>query len=199
MSKPRRLPSQGALLDVVLESAPPCPRVLARTIILEPTALTTSVPPRGGLGCQSPARLRPRIGPTFFFPVPLRRLGEVGDSKARLRHRLPERGRRPLEPRTALRLLQLHTTHGRVLERSLLAPEAGCLFRVSSRRVLLAKHAVRRSEPPVADQLEGWTILLGGCESDIAGRRAEPKVAAHAPRSRVLIAFALVQKSVPRH
>jgi hypothetical protein len=46
----------------------------------------------------------------------------------------PERGWRPLEPRTALRLLQRYfqtTTHGHARERSILALDRGCLVRVS--------------------------------------------------------------------
>jgi hypothetical protein len=50
----------------------------------------------------------------------------VSDSNARSRRRPTERAGRHLEPRTAKRLLQLHTTHARVHERAIFALAMGC-------------------------------------------------------------------------
>jgi hypothetical protein len=57
--------------------------------------------------------------------------GGVSDPNARSRRRPTERAGRHLEPRTAKRLLQLHTTHARVHERAIFALAVGCAHRAS--------------------------------------------------------------------
>lgn len=85
--------------------------------------ISLCVPFWGALAIRDPARFRPlRPSCCLFARRPSRCDGGASDPKARSRRRPTERAGRHLEPRTAKRLLQLHTTHARVHERAIFAP-----------------------------------------------------------------------------
>jgi hypothetical protein len=131
------------------------------------------------------------LGPTSlpFARRPLRCDGGVSDPNARSRRRPTERAGRHLEPRTAKRLLQLHTTHARVHERTIFALAMGVPTNEFPRAASL-RPLVRGGEPCVPDRLEDRTpISCEWAEKEHTDRRAESKVAGHAPESRFLGAF----------
>lgn len=119
------------LLDAVLFSSVSC-----RGCQQEPPPMTS----RHDLALE-PLRARLRsvtphvfaLEPTSlpFARRPLRCDGGVSDSNARSRRRPTERAGRHLEPRTAKRLLQLHTTHARVHERAIFALAMGYAHQTS--------------------------------------------------------------------
>lgn len=112
--------------------------------------------------------------------------GGVSGPNARSRRRPTERAGRHLEPRTAKRLLQLDTTHARVHERAIFALAMGFPTTEFPRAASLRPH-VRGGEPCVPDRLEDRTpISCEWAEKEHTGRRAESKVAGHAPESRFL-------------
>lgn len=121
-----------------------------------------------------------------FARRPLRCDGGVSDSNARSRRRPTERAGRHLEPRTAKRLLQLHTTHARAHERAIFAL-AMVLATDEFPRAASLRPLVRGGEPRVPDRLEDRTpISCEWAEREHTGRRAEPKAAGHTPESRFL-------------
>lgn len=110
--------------------------------------------------------------------------GGVSDSNARSRRRPTERAGRHLEPRTAKRLLQLHTTHARVHERAIFALAMGCAHqRVSPRRELAPACARRRTMcPRPARRPDTHFLRMGregahGSESRVEGRGSRSRVA----------------------
>jgi hypothetical protein len=123
------------------------------------------------------------LGPTSlpFARRPLRCDGGVSDPNARSRRRPTERAGRHLEPRTAKRLLQLHTTHARVHERTIFALAMGVPTNEFPRAASL-RPLVRGGEPCVPDRLEDRTpISCEWAEKEHTGRRAESKAEGDAP------------------
>ncbi len=116
-----------------------------------------------------------------FVRRSLRCDGGVSGPNARSRRRPTERAGRHLEPRTVKRLLQLDTTHARVHERAIFALVMGFPTTEFPRAASL-RPLVRGGEPCVPDRLEDRTpISCEWAEKEHTGRRAESKVAGHAP------------------
>ena len=144
----------------------------------------------------------------LFSRRPFRCDGGVSDPNARSRRRPTERAGRHLEPRTAKRLLQLHTTHARVHERVIFALASGFPVTSFPAPASLRPH-MRGGEPCVPDRLEDRTpISCEWAEKEHTGWRAEPKVEFHAPgiafsrrgcrRSAVALANFCVRSGVSR-
>jgi hypothetical protein len=148
--------------------------------------LALCAPLGGALAIRDPARFRPRAGLAAFDPPIFRCDGGASDPNARSRRRPTERAGRHLEPRTAKRLLQLHTTHGHAHERAIFALLTGVPVTSFPAPASLRPH-MRGGEPRVPDRLEDRTpISCEWAEKDHTGRRAEPKAEVDAPRSRFL-------------
>lgn len=116
------------------------------------------------------ARFRPPLASSSFVRRPCgairrrRSSRKLGSVVVR-----PERGRRPLEPRTALRLLQRYFSYNDTRARPGAAdPRARSrLPRSSSTRAASLRLLCEESEPLAVDRFEDRTRLLGGGENDM--------------------------------
>lgn len=140
--------------------------------------ISLCVPFWGALAIRDPARFRPlRSSCCLFSRRPSRCDGGASDPKTRSRRRPTERAGRHLEPRTAKRLLQLHTTHARVHERAIFAPPVFDHLGVSPRRELAPANARRRTMcPRPVRRPDTHFLRMGregahGSESRAEGRR----------------------------